>query len=304
MSCYGIAFRPSGRRAARVLLKLAQEHQLDVSAALGVSSPGQIALRAQRTGCGHSDLLPSGRAPLFGPFHLRAATASSGWRWPTRPKAARRSLRGPQPQRCKSSTSDLGLAHLPEADSFQARLAFLEGDTGRALATLERIQPAIAVPPMGAYEMAILTRAMVHVLAGTAAQRRGGRGCPQRPTALGGGKPLHLVLDSYPGAAGYRTSSGGRTGECPRSFAAGCQAWRPGPGHLEHCRTGDARQAIAPAFGRPGCRASLCPRPAGGLSNRRARQWPDRASAKRQPGGTPLKSGDRSPRVDRATAVE
>ena len=67
---------------------------------------------------------------------------------------------------------DRGLANLPEVDSFHARLAFLQGDTGRALHTLERVQPAMTVPAMDAYETATLTRAMIHVMAGTAAQRR------------------------------------------------------------------------------------------------------------------------------------
>ena len=65
-----------------------------------------------------------------------------------------------------------GLANLPEVDSFQARLAFLQGDIGHALHTLERIQPAVTVPAMNAYETATLTWAMIHVTAGTAAQRR------------------------------------------------------------------------------------------------------------------------------------
>jgi len=67
---------------------------------------------------------------------------------------------------------DLGLANLPEVDSFHARLAYLQGDTGRALHTLERVQPAGTVPAMTAYETTALTWAMIHVVAGTAVQRR------------------------------------------------------------------------------------------------------------------------------------
>lgn len=55
-----------------------------------------------------------------------------------------------------------GLADLSDLDSTQARLALLRGDTGRALAMVDRSRGTTATQSMIAYETATLTRAMVH----------------------------------------------------------------------------------------------------------------------------------------------
>ena len=227
---FGIACRPiEQERAARALLKLAQEHRLDVSAAWAHRHLGSsyyerndlaaairyFSLVVEQRYLAH---FSCARDCFIG---LALAYQAQG--------------RGDEAEAVAAALQafnvDRGLANLPEVDSFQARLAYLRGDTGRALQALERVQPALTVPAMNAYETATISRAMIHVMAGTAAQRRAAVASPRRPAASGGGQPLDLVSDSHSGAAGHRTSSGGQARAGPRTHGAGCQAGRAGPGH-------------------------------------------------------------------------
>ena len=168
---FGIACRPiEQERAARALLKLAQEHRLDVSAAWAHRHLGSsyyerndlaaairyFSLVVEQRYLAH---FSCARDCFIG---LALAYQAQG--------------RGDEAEAVAAALQafyvDRGLANLPEVDSFQARLAYLRGDTGRALQALERVQPALTVPAMNAYETATLSRAMIHIMAGTAAQRR------------------------------------------------------------------------------------------------------------------------------------
>jgi tetratricopeptide (TPR) repeat protein len=168
---FGIACRPiEQERAARALLKVAEEHHLDVSAAWA----------HRHLGSSHYER-----------NDLAAAVRYFSWaveqRYLAHFTCARDCFIGlalahqaqGRTEEAEAVASalqafyvDRGLANLPEVDSFQARLAYLQGDTGRALHTLERVQSAVTVPAADAYETATLTRAMIHVIAGTAEQRR------------------------------------------------------------------------------------------------------------------------------------
>ena len=171
---YGIACRPIEQaRAARVLLKLAQEHHLDVSAAWAYRHLGSSHYERNELAAAIQTFSQAVERRYLAHFtsardcFIGLALAYQAQGRTEEAEAAAAAL--------QTFYVDLGLTHLPEADSFQVRLAFLQGDTGRALHTLERIHPTIAVAAMDVYEMATLTRAMVHVMAGTAAQRRGSR---------------------------------------------------------------------------------------------------------------------------------
>lgn len=168
---YGIACRPIEQaRAARALLNLAQAHHLDVSAAwayrhLGSSSYERNDLDAalqyfsnavERRYLAHFTCARDCFIGLALTHHAQGRSEQV--------HAVAMTL--------QAFYVELGLANLPEIDAFHARLAFLGGDIDRALHTLARVQPVMAVQPMDPYEMTALTWAMIHVLAGPAAQRR------------------------------------------------------------------------------------------------------------------------------------
>jgi LuxR family maltose regulon positive regulatory protein len=167
---FGIACRPiEQERAARALLKLAQEHRLDVSAAwahrhLGSSyyERNELAAAIQH----FSRALEQRYLAHFTCARDCFIGLALAYQAQGRSVAAEAAAAEMQ-----AFYVDCGLTNLPEVDSFQARLAYLRGDTGRALQALERVQPALTVPAISAYETAPLTRAMIHVMAGTAAQR-------------------------------------------------------------------------------------------------------------------------------------
>lgn len=168
---FGIASRPiEQERSARALLKVAQEHHLDVSAAwahrhLGSSyyERNDLAAAIQYFSRVVEQRYLAHFTCARDCFIGLALAYQAGGRTEEAEAVA---------SALQAFCADFGVANLPEVDSFRARLAYLEGDAGRALHTLERIQPAMTFPVMDAYETATLTRAMIHVTAGTAVQRR------------------------------------------------------------------------------------------------------------------------------------
>ena len=168
---FGIASRPIEQaRAARALLRLTQEHQLDVSATwahrhLGSSHYERNDLAAAIQYFSQAiDQRYLAHFTCARDCFIGLALAYQGQGRTEEAEAVAAAL--------QAFCVERGLANLPEVDSFQARLALLEGDIARALHTLERIQPAMTVLATDAYETVTLTRAMIHVLAGTTAQRR------------------------------------------------------------------------------------------------------------------------------------
>ena len=168
---FGIASRPiEQERAARALLKLAQDHRLDVSAAWAHRHLGSSHYERNDLGAAIQYFSRVVEQRYLAHFtcardcFIGLALAYQAQGRTEEAEAVASAL--------QAFCADFGVANLPEVDSFQARLALLQGDAGRALHTLERVQPALTLPAMDAYETATLTGAMIHVMAGTAAQRR------------------------------------------------------------------------------------------------------------------------------------
>jgi LuxR family maltose regulon positive regulatory protein len=168
---YGIACRPiEQERAARALLKVAQENHLDVSAAWAHRHLGSSHYERNDLAAAIRYFSRAVEQPYLAHFtcvrdcFIGLALAYQAQGHAEEADAAASALQAFYVER--------GLTNLPDVDSFQARLAYLQGDTGRALHALERVQPGMTVPATDAYETATLTRAMIHVMAGATAQRR------------------------------------------------------------------------------------------------------------------------------------
>ncbi len=168
---YGIACRPTEQeRAAWALLKLAQDHGLDVSRAWAHRHLGRafyerheldkavqhFALGVELRYLGHfvctSDCYVGLALAYLAQGRVEEAQATAA--------------------EMQAFYSERGMASLPENDSFQARFLFLTGDTDQALQTLARNQSAPTRWSMMAFETATLTQTMIHILAGSDAQRR------------------------------------------------------------------------------------------------------------------------------------
>lgn len=168
---YGIACRPvEQKRAAHALLRLTQEHDLDVSAAwahrhLGNASYESYELEAAV----HHYSLGVDQRYLA---HFACARDCYVGLALTYQAQGRTDDANATAAALQAFYVERGFASLPELDSFLARLAFLNGDTHRALHILERGRQGSASLAMVAYETASLTQAMVHIVAGTTAQRR------------------------------------------------------------------------------------------------------------------------------------
>jgi LuxR family maltose regulon positive regulatory protein len=168
---YGIACRPMDQeRAAWALLKLAQEHGLDVSRAWAHRNLGRafyerheldkavqhFALGVELRYLGHfvctSDCYVGLALAYLAQGRLEEAQAAAA--------------------EMQAFYNERGMANLPEYDSFQARFSYLQGDTDQAMQTLARSQSTRTSWSMVAFETATLTRVMLHILEGSDAQRR------------------------------------------------------------------------------------------------------------------------------------
>jgi LuxR family maltose regulon positive regulatory protein len=168
---FGIACRPvEQERAAWALLTVAREHHLDVSAAWAHRHLGSSHYERNDLAAAIHYYSRAVEQPYLAHFtcardcFIGLALAYQSQGCTEEADAAAAAL--------QAFYVDRGLAHLPEVDSFQARLAYLQGDTDRALHTLARVQPAMTIPAVDTYETATLTRAMIHVTAGTVAEQR------------------------------------------------------------------------------------------------------------------------------------
>jgi LuxR family maltose regulon positive regulatory protein len=168
---YGIACLPvEQERAGLALLKLAQEHGLDLSTAWAHRHLGSAYLELYELDRAVEHFARGVELRYLAHFvcardcygGLALAYLAQGRR--EEAEAAASAL--------QAFYADRGLANLPEYDLFQARFWFLLGDTDRALQVLARSQPVRATPSMVAYETTTLTHAMVHILAGSDAQRQ------------------------------------------------------------------------------------------------------------------------------------
>jgi LuxR family transcriptional regulator, maltose regulon positive regulatory protein len=168
---YGIACRSMEQeRAAWTLLKLAQEHGLDVSRAWAHRNLGRafyerheldkavqhFALGVELRYLGHficaSDCYIGLALAYLAQGRLEEAQAAAA--------------------EMQAFYNERGMANLPEYDSFQARFSYLKGDTDQAMQTLARSQSTRTSWSMVAFETATLTRVMLHILEGSDAQRR------------------------------------------------------------------------------------------------------------------------------------
>jgi LuxR family maltose regulon positive regulatory protein len=168
---YGIACRLTEQeRAAWALLKLAQEHGLDVSRAWAHRHLGRAFYERHELDKAVQHFALGVELRYLGHFvctsdcyvGLALAYLAQGRLEEARAVAAE----------MQAFYSERGMASLPEYDSFQARFSFLTGDTDQALQTLARSQSAPTRWSMMAFETATLTQAMIHILAGSDAQRR------------------------------------------------------------------------------------------------------------------------------------
>ncbi len=166
---YGIACRSiEQERAAWTLLKLAQEHGLDVSRAWAHRNLGRafyerheldkavqhFALGVELRYLSHfvcaSDCYVGLALAYLAQGRLEEAQAAAA--------------------EMQAFYSERGLASLPEYDSFQARFSYLKGDTDQALQTLARSQSTLTGWSIIAFETATLTQVMLYILAGSDAQ--------------------------------------------------------------------------------------------------------------------------------------
>jgi LuxR family maltose regulon positive regulatory protein len=168
---YGLACRPvEQERAAMALLRLAQEHDLDLSIAWAHRHLGSAFYERYELDQAVEHFAQGVDLRYLAHFvcvrdcyvGLALAYLAQGRREDAKATAAA----------LRAFFSERGLANLPEYDSFQARFSFLLGDTDQALRIVARSQPVRASLAMVAYETATLTHAMIHILAGSAAQRR------------------------------------------------------------------------------------------------------------------------------------
>lgn len=168
---FAIACRPvQQERAARILLRLCQEHDLVLGAAEAHRQLGgsryerndlEMAVQYYSLAVEQRYLLNfiTARDSFVGLALAYQAQGRTG-----EAEAVANAL--------QEFYLDRGLANLAEFDSSQARLAFLRGDADRALSLVERSRGANRSQAMTAYETATLTQAMIHLLAGSAVQRR------------------------------------------------------------------------------------------------------------------------------------
>jgi LuxR family maltose regulon positive regulatory protein len=172
---YGIACRPvEQERAGLALLKLAQEHGLDVSTAWAHRHLGSAYFERYELDKAVEHFTRGVELRYLGQFvgtrdcygGLALAYLAQGRR--EEAEAAATALRALYVER--------GLTNLAEYDSFQVRFRFLLGNTDEALEILARSQPVRAPLSMVAYETATLTQAMVHILAGSDEQRHAALG--------------------------------------------------------------------------------------------------------------------------------
>jgi LuxR family maltose regulon positive regulatory protein len=168
---YGIACRPvEQERAAWTLLKLAQDHRLDLSRAWAHRHLGRAFYERHELDKAVQHFALGVELRYLSHF-ICASECYAG--------LALAYLAQDRLEQAKAAAADLqafyserGMANLPEYDSFQVRFSHLIGDTDQALMTLARSQPRPRSWSMVAFETATLTQAMVHILAGSDAQRR------------------------------------------------------------------------------------------------------------------------------------
>jgi LuxR family maltose regulon positive regulatory protein len=167
----GIACRPvEQERAGLALLKLAQEHGLDVSTVWAHRHLGGAHFERYELDKAVEHYTRGVELRYLGQFvgardcygGLALAYLAQGRREEAEAAAAA----------LQAFYAERGLTNLLEYDSFQARFSFLLGNTDQALEILARSQPVRTTLSMVAYETATLTHAMVHILAGSNAQRQ------------------------------------------------------------------------------------------------------------------------------------
>jgi LuxR family maltose regulon positive regulatory protein len=172
---YGIACRPvEQERTAWALLKLAQEHDLDVSRAWAHRHLGSAFYERRELDKAVQHFALGVELRYLGHFvcardcyaGLTLAYLAQG-----RPEQARATVAALQ-----DFYSERGMANPPEYDSFQARFFLLLGDADQALQAVARSQPARTTPSIVAFEIASLIQAMVHILAGSDEQRHAALG--------------------------------------------------------------------------------------------------------------------------------
>ena len=168
---YGIACRPvEQERAAWILLKLAQDYRLDLSRAWAHRHLGRAFYERHELDKAVQHFALGVELRYLSHF-ICASECYAG--------LALAYLAQDRLEQAKAAAAELqafyserGMANLPEYDSFQVRFSHLIGDTDQALQTLARSQSTPRSWSMVAFETATLTLAMVHILAGSDAQRR------------------------------------------------------------------------------------------------------------------------------------
>lgn len=168
---YGLACRPlEQERTARALLKLAQGHDLDVSMAWAHRHLGSAYFERYELDLAVHHFSLVVEQPYLAHFVCaRDCFIGLALAYLAQQRADDAAAVA---SRLQTFYIDRGLTSLPEFDSFRARFAFLSGDIDQALQVLAAGQPSRLALPMIAYETVTLTRTMIQVVAGSAAQRR------------------------------------------------------------------------------------------------------------------------------------
>lgn len=168
---YGIACRPvEQERTAWALLKLAREHDLDLSRAWAYRHLGNTFYERRELDKAVQHFALGVELRYLGHFicardcyiGLTLTYLAQG-----RSEEARATVAALQ-----DFYQERGMANLPEYDSFQARSYLLLGDADGALQAVMRSQSIGTALSVVAFETATLTQAMVYVLAGSDNQRR------------------------------------------------------------------------------------------------------------------------------------